>query len=337
MEGLLKLIRQTLLFTWPVSALVSVYLLTDPFHVLKYYDSYPDNYLKSYNRNRISTQIFLNNNPSENYDSFIFGSSRSSVFYTKDWEKHINTDKTYHFDASNETISGIHGKIKFIKKHGNTIKNALIVLDEESFRYVADTANSVIHVGDWRWTGQNRLLYHWTFLKAFFKDFYFLKFAEVELSKEFKPHMYGFFENKHMLYTPIKNDFIFQGYMDEIKKDSVGYYERLFSNPIERKEVEGDQVIQAYQEVYLREIAAIFKEDDTNYRIVLGPNFDQKKFNADALEILENYFESNRIFDFTGKNEWTEPIGNYYEIYHYKPSVAQHLLTIIYGEMVKKP
>ena len=37
--------------------------IMDPFHVIYKYDKYGSNYLKTYNRNRISTEVFLNHNP----------------------------------------------------------------------------------------------------------------------------------------------------------------------------------------------------------------------------------------------------------------------------------
>ena len=144
----ISFLKKLLLFISPVLLLASSYFVFDPFHVLISYDAYSDNYLQSYNRNRIGTQIFLNNNKEQAYNSFIFGSSKSSVFYTKNWSKYINDETPFHFDASNEVISGIYGKVKFIDKQGNDIKNALLIFDGETFNYAVDTANSIIHIQD---------------------------------------------------------------------------------------------------------------------------------------------------------------------------------------------
>ncbi|SOE19900.1 hypothetical protein SAMN06298216_0400 [Spirosomataceae bacterium TFI 002] len=330
MGQIAQMAKKVIIFTSPVWLLAVVYLVCDPFYVLRHYDAYPDNYLHTFNRNRISTQVFLNENKEQQYDSFVFGSSRSSVFYTKDWEKHIDSKKTYHFDASNEPISGIHGKVKFIAEQGNDIKNALLIFDNETFKYTADTANSVIHIQDWRWTTQNRLSYHLVFFKAFFKELYFVKYFDVLINKKYKPYMYGVFEPKHMLYTPVKNDFIFQEYIDRIAADSLSYYQK---NPFFERSSEiyvETPSIEPYQVVYLNEIKAIFESKGTKYKIVFGPNYDQKGISPTDLEIVKEIFGSENVFNFAGVNSLTEPVGNYYEIYHYKPAVARTIMDSIY-------
>lgn len=330
-DSFIRLVKNVLIFSSPVWILAILYFVFDPFHVLKPYDSYPDNYLESYNRNRISTQIFLNNNANEHYDSFILGNSKSSVFYTNEWEQYLDsTASSYHFDASNEVISGIYGKIKFIDQQGNKIKNALIILDPETFEYAVDTANSIIHIQDYEWSGLDQFSYQLIFFKAFFKNMYFVKYFDVKLFQKYRAYMYGTVENKHMLYTPVKNDFIFQGYIDQIKEDSLGFYNRdlFFSRP-DTSEVR-EPVIKPYQKVYLEEIKAIFDKNKTNYKLVFGPNYDQKRINEKDLNYLKNLFGSAYIYDFTGINSYTMELSNYYEIFHYKPIVAREIMKEIY-------
>ncbi len=319
-----------LLFAWPIVLLIFAYFIFDPFHVLKYYKAYPDNYLQSYNRNRISTQEFLNHNQEKRYRSFVFGSSRSSVFYTQDWGTYIGDSMAYHFDASNESISGIHDKLVFIEKQENKIENALLIFDNETFDYAVDSANSIIHIPDWRWSPQNRFSYHLTFFKAFFKDMYFLKYFDLKLFKTFRPYMYGAFENKHMLYTPVHNDFIFQGYIDQIKEDSMAYYSRDIFYERTKEDLVEKEIIKAYQIKYLQNIKAIFDRNNTHYKIVFGPNYDQKKVNPKDLTKVKDIFDQKAVYDFTGKNEYTQSQANYYEIYHYKPAVARAILKQIY-------
>lgn len=351
-----RLVKNIILFTSPVWVLAISYFVFDPFHVLRHYEAYPDNYLKSYNRNRIGTQIFLNNNDSLNYESFVFGSSRSSVFYTEDWSKYINDPTPFHYDASNEDIKGIYQKLRFIDAQGNQIKNALLIFDGETFNPYVDHKESIIHIRDWRLSGQNRILYHLQFFKAYFKELYFLKYFDTLINGKYKPYMYGSFENKHMLYTPVKNDFIFQGYIDQIKADSSAYYARdLFYQRSEIEETadplidqpepkkEADSFIKKIENTlsfeekektdldYLEEIKAIFEKHQTDYRIIFGPNYDQKKVNSQDLQLVRELFDEKKVFDFTGKNELTEPLSNYYEIYHYKPVLARKILNEIYS------
>jgi len=36
------------------------------------------------------------------------------------------------------------------------------------------------------------------------------------------------------------------------------------------------------------------------------------------------------VYDFSGKNKLTTPIGNYYETSHYRPHVANKIMELIY-------
>ncbi|AWV97227.1 hypothetical protein [Arcticibacterium luteifluviistationis] len=323
-------LKKLLIFGSPMLLLVASYFVFDPFHVVRNYEAYPDNYLESYNRNRISTQVFLNNNEEQHYKSFVFGSSKSSVFYTEDWSKYIGDPNPYHFDASNEIISGIANKVDFIDQQGNDLKNALVIFDGETFNFSVDTANSIIHVQDYKWSGQNQFLYQLVFFKAFFKDMYFVKFFDKLIFKKYRAYMYGAFENKHMLYTPVNNDFIFQGYIDQLKEDSLAYYNRDLFYKRSAEELTADAGIKPYQVNYLNEMKAIFDKHNTKYKIVFGPNYDQKKVNPEDLAIVNEIFGEANVYDFTGQNELTNPLPNYYEIYHYKPTVARKVLEEIY-------
>jgi hypothetical protein len=327
----IALLKKLLIFGSPVILLALSYFVFDPFHVLKAYDAYPDNYLESYNRNRIGTQIFLNNNKEQQYKSFILGSSKSSVFYTADWAKYINDSTPFHFDASNEVISGIYGKVKYIDNQGNDLKNALLIFDAETFNYVGDTASSIIHIQDYQWSGVSKFAYQLTFFKAFFKEMYFVKYFDKLLFNKYRPYMYGAFENKHMLYTSINNDFIFQGYIDQLKEDSTAYYSRDLFYQRSQEELTQEPAIEPYQVNYLKEIKAIFDKHHTNYKIIFGPNYDQKKVSPEDLDLVKSIFGNQNVYDFTGQNELTNPLSNYYEIYHYKPLVARQILNKIYS------
>lgn len=325
-----KFFSKLILFGSPLILLVLGYLIFDPFQVLYTYESYPDNYKKSLNRDRISTQMYLNGKDKFNYQSFIFGSSRSSVFYTKDWTPYINDPTPFHFDASCETISGIANKMKFIEKNGSKLKNALIVLDIGSFDYEQDTLGSIF-VQDHRATELSWYKYHLIFLNSYFSNGFFLRYYDQKIFGKFRPYMNGFLEHRNITYTPVNNDFIFTSYEDEIKK--LGE-EKYFSQPLfyERDSVEkmNKPIIKEYQLKFLEEIKTVLKRQNTNYRVIIGPLYNQLKFNPKDIGILHKYFGKDNVYDFSGVNQFTKDKRNYYEIYHYRPNVARAILKKIY-------
>ena len=324
--------KKLIFFLSPLFLLLIGYIIFDPFQILRQYDAYPDNFAKSLNRDRISTQTFLNNNDQYHYKSFIFGSSRSSVFYSKNWGKYINDSTPFHFDASCETISGIAKKLKFIEKNENKINNALFVLDRSIFAYEQDTLGSVF-VQDYRVSGLSWWKYHLIFVNTYFSKGFFMAFYDYLISANFKEYMRNFLEFRKINYTPVVNDFIFSSYIEQIKQDSVSYYNQpnFFYERSTNKQFE-EPVIKPYQIKYLQQIKESLAKHHTRYKIILGPTYDQKHFNKGDLMILIRYFGKENIYDFSGINKYTNDKTNYYEIYHYKPNVANDIMRSIYEQ-----
>ncbi len=323
-------IKKIGLFLSPMFVLLIGYFIFDPFQILRKYEAYPDNFAKSLNRDRISTQTFLNNNQKYHYKSFIFGSSRSSIFYARNWGKHINDSIPYHFDASCETISGIATKLRFIEKNGNKVENSLLVLDRSNFEYDQDTLGSIF-VQDYRVSGLPWWKYQIIFINSYFSKGFFVAYFDNLITGNYRNYMRSFLEFRKINYTPIVNDFIFTGFIENIQRDSVQYYNQpdfFYTRPQEKQFV--GKVIKPYQLKYIEEIKAIFERNNTKFKIVLGPTYDQKYFNSEDLAILQEYFGAKNIYDFSGQNEFTNHKTNYYEIYHYKPSVANKIMDKIY-------
>ena len=325
-----KFIIRLLIFGGPFWFLIISYFVFDPFHVLYSYNSYGSNYLKTFNRNRISTETFLRNNPKYGFSSFIFGSSRSSAFLTDDWSKHISDPNPYHFDSFNDNISGIAGKVKYIQKQGNSIKNALVIIDNDTFSESYEKSESIVHAKDYRWTDSSNIFsYHLTFFKAFFKKQYFISYFDLKLFKTFRPYMDEFFKFKYYYTTP-KNDFLFPENIELLKKDSLAYYQNDWFPFKPENPKMYEESIKSHHLADLSLIADIFKENGTNYKIIIGPLYDQRPYNQKDKATLERLFGKANVYDYSGKNEITNYLGNYYEGSHFKPVVGRKILSEIY-------
>ncbi len=330
-----KYIKRILIFGIPFWLLALSYFVFDPFYVLRNYEEYGSNYLKTFNRNRISTQIFLNNNPKYNFQSFVFGSSRSSAFRTSDWAKYIGDAHPYHFDGFDDNISGISGKIQFLEQQGTKIKNALIVIDDGTFSEKYDESGDIIHLKDFKWPGRNPVLYHLEFFKAFFKKHYFISYFDVKINHTYRPSMVDLFHFNFFYDTP-HNDFLFPDNESEIKKDSIKYYRNpRFKNRYWRPGPSDKQIAEHHLKD-LKIIKEIFDKNGTDFKIIISPLYNQIEYNAVDLEILNIYFGKENVYNFSGKNKYTNNIGNYYdEMSHYKPLLGNELLREIYQKEVK--
>jgi hypothetical protein len=89
------------------------------------------------------------------------------------------------------------------------------------------------------------------------------------------------------------------------------------------------QRINKKQIFMLKEVKHILEKNNTNYKVVLSPLYEQIKFNNSDLLLLENEF-GNNLYDFSGKNSFTDVKTNYYETSHFRPNVGDSILKIIY-------
>ena len=91
-------------------------------------------------------------------------------------------------------------------------------------------------------------------------------------------------------------------------------------------------VIRQPQKEVLEEIAGLLRRHHTSVRIIISPDWDQRRFNpADKAE-MDSIFGKGVVYDFSGVNEFTEDYHNYYERAHYRPQLSERLLGIIYGK-----
>jgi hypothetical protein len=62
--------------------------------------------------------------------------------------------------------------------------------------------------------------------------------------------------------------------------------------------------------------------------------YNQVSFAADDLAVIKTLFGSENVFDFSGINEMTSHVENYYEDSHYRPHVARAIMNEIYRSPV---
>ena len=137
-------------------------------------------------------------------------------------------------------------------------------------------------------------------------------------------------------YDNITNELQFKGYDNLIaenkyytKERRAVFYERdsvlSFSNPI----------IGHSQKEILKDILNVFSKNNTNYKIIINPLYDQKKFAQEDLSYLKSLFNAKNVFDYSGINEITNDYTNYYEVSHYLPRITKGILNDIYDNKIK--
>lgn len=329
-----RFIVKLLLYLSPLILLLGYYFYKDPFKVLFHYDTYYPVLDTSYfelDDDYVTTQTFIQNYPKYHYDSYILGSSRSDNYFVNEFGKHVHSNKCYHLDAAYESLYGLERKMNFLNERKYKIDNVLIILDNELLAKVKNDAGHITIMHPLL-SGQNVLAFQLEFLKDFFdKDFLFA-YLDLNFTGHLKPSAI----TKQVLgritfhYDVSANEFYWAGLEKEIannnyyntrehifyKRDSMLHYTK--------------PVVGAEQKKLLYNIKAILDGNLAKYKIVISPLYNQLKFDTTDLKTLQSIFTSGQVYDFSGINDLTGDISNYYETSHYRPKACAEIMNRIY-------
>ncbi|MGZ3861841.1 MAG: hypothetical protein ACXVPN_07685 [Bacteroidia bacterium] len=312
------------------------YFYFDPFKVIHAYSNYSFLHVTT-NRDYISTEMFIKNRQRYNYNSFIFGSSRTLAYDPVHWKKHLTpNDSPFMFDASGETFQGVYRKIKFLDSSRVQMKNAIVILCRDASFFPPQGGH--LFIKDPRTCNDTRLSFNIAFLKAYFNPQFLLSYYTYILTGEYKPWMRGYIDNRNIKVDSITNKINILDQEEEITKTPGEYYAKRKDVFYTRSGERTDTVprINKNYERMLEEVAAIFKRQGTNYNVIISPLYEQTKFHPDDIALLKKIFGEN-LFDFSGENEFTKNIHNYYEKSHYRPNVGDSILNYIYQCKAQNP
>ena len=324
-----------LLLCLPVLASLTVYVIIDPFKVVGKYDNYYESTdFVSVNRGYVSAMHFINTKGSRCYNSFIFGNSRSIAFHEKEWKQYISQSAVcYHFDEFVGSVGHLYYEINYVS-HNCSIDNALIILDPSMLSRT--TFNGHLYslcpaLND----NHDYFKFHLECYKAFYNGSFLRAFVDYVLHGEYKPYMADYIINKDWRrgYDPTNNEMCWIKQEESIERGD--YYDarriETFNNIQFPDSVYASAINDERMELLLS-IKQLLNEKHTDYRIVLGPGYNQIKVNPNDLKILYNVFGESCVYDFTGVNQWTEDYHNYYDNSHYRTCVANDIMRSVYSD-----
>jgi len=235
-------IKSIIVFCVPGIILIGVYIWTDPFKVIHNYDVYLSDYVML-ERGFVSTKVFLKNYQKYDFDSFIFGSSRSCAFAGNEWDKHLSkNNKAFSFGAWTESIEGIFRKIQLIDSVKNPIKNILVIIDSDGYTF--DGGNSTLEYEHFLISGKTLSEFHIKYFSLFLRKYWLIPISiDYKLFKEQRHYMKDFVGMKHGDLNPVNNDWLPNG-ENEILKDSIQYYEKAGNNFYSRSNIQKEAAIQ---------------------------------------------------------------------------------------------
>jgi len=291
------------------------------------------------NKDFISVETYINHHEVYKYDSYIFGNSRSMFYKVNDWKKHINSDRCFHFDASNESIYGIERKFQFLEDKGAAIKNALIVLDQDELSII-ENGKDHFDEKDPELSKENKIMFQLRYLQDFAESDFFCVYVYFLFAHKLTPKMEkkGLFTYFMANYDCISNEISFPNVDSQIEKNKYGFYAHRMYYFYDRGNIQkySNRTIGLVQQKMLKNIKRILVKNNTVFRIVISPLYNQLKFDTTDLKTMYSIFGKENVYDFSGINDITQDMYNYYEYSHYRPFIANRIMDTIYKNNVLK-
>ncbi len=322
------------MFIIPLLLILLLIVLWDPF---KIYFNYSNQNQENISVNREYDCLKLLENNTNTISNFIVGNSRSLAFRTENWSDKIkvNPNTCFHYDASGMGLYRLTNSIKYLNCHYK-IDNLLIILDVDMFSEI-DNPKNIFGIQPPKVSHGSKLSYFLVFIKASLDPIFIASKVVYYFTNKYYDFMKYYIPTNQTKSIYFKNGNVIFSYDEMIRKDSVNYYENIpkmykFYNR-KSKQMISKQLIYNKQIVLLNELKRILNLKKISTKVVVSPNYDQMKLNPKDLDFLYLIFGKSNVHDFSGKNEFTNNVTNYYENSHYKPVIAEKIMKIIYSEL----
>ena len=330
-----RFIRKVLLISIPFWIITAIYIALDPFKVIWHYDQYFSNNEThvALNIDYVSTENFMQLNAQQQYNAFIFGNSRSQYWKIADWRQHINSEaRCYHYYGNGESLDRLYHNIRFIHQQGNDIDYAILVVDAELLSQTESIPGHLFCTPPRVKGYQNLIKFHAANFVAFLNPTFIIANVDYRLNHQLRNYMMEkFLFEQPIVYDALSNEITDKIYDEAIENGTYYTAERMkrFQDRQFPDSV-SPAVLKAENVRMLREIAGIFQEHHTAFKIVISPLYDQIHLNSQDLHQLQTIFGIDNISDSSGKNEITSDYRHYYEESHYLPKIARKLMEEIY-------
>lgn len=334
------LILKLFLAAVPVWLLIIYYVIEDPFKVLYEHNEYYTTESRELfiNRDHVSTSLYLKNYPKYNYDSFIFGSSRSFAFSVKEWQKYISSP-AFHFDAYNESLFGLYTKVKYLSENNRPLKNCLIIIDPRLL-YLDINQGETHLIKDPVISGESSIIYQYKFLSTFLTGGFFVSYLNWRAGSLLQFLDFSLIIRK-WYYTEDynTNDMFYTEHELAIKENKEKFFNELSDSYYDKDSLNNQyypHFIEKEQFGMLKEIKKNLSESGTNYKIVLYPEPNEKAFDKEDVNILNDIFGKENIYNYSGSNEITKNKENYIDNIHVRHIIGDRIMKEIYEPTDKK-
>lgn len=325
-----KFVITILLFvTIPLILLAGVYAWTDPFRCVHAFDI---NDVDDTNREYLSTELFMRNEPTYHYNSFIFSSSRGGGLNTYQWKQYLpDGAQPFLFQAWSESLTGIELKLNYLNEHHIPIDNALILLDIPGTYAKEQLPHAALSMKHYLFTDKSKFEYNAVqFFNFIQKPSLWVSSANSKIKGVKKPCSSDTITNDWESVN--RNNYTELPAQDSLKHCSDMTRRTFLTKWEQRKEKVSEPLINDRFVNQLRRIRAILEANHTDYHIIVtpAPCYTNPAINPKDLSILQAVFGGKRVHDYSGKNEMTEDYNNFSDPEHFGLRVGYLIVEDIY-------
>lgn len=324
--------------------LIAWYACTDPYKVLRRYDSgayFPDPVEQparlGVNKGLVTiSNLERQEADGRSYNAFIFGSSVSCVYDADTWAHLADSTghaRPYHMDSASETLMSMADKAEYLDRTGHHLDYALIVLDPIILATVPDDSPPVIAPPQLHKSWLETLKYHYTFFRAATNADFLKSWIPYTLTG--RPADNGrnpIFEPQPIVYDPIVNQESLPLWDSLIAADPHAFYTAHPLPPVPHRPTTSPILITGDRIEALRRIAAVFDRHHTHIKVIIAPNRRQVTLNPADLRTLGDIFGRASVHDYSSTLVTALAADTLlYDKTHYRPPFATLLMRRTYS------
>jgi hypothetical protein len=218
-----------------------------------------------------------------------------------------------------------------LDEKGYDLKNIMVYIDTD---YTFDGEGKLSPMDHYLITKESKFKYYYNHLISFFSNFDTDK-LKILMGKG---EQTSSFVNRKL--DPVTNDFNHECSADEIRKYQYVQSDEEFKHKMDSLKKSGfmyerpktqqykSPQISEEEKVMIEKIATLLEKHHSKYFVVLTPLYDQQKLNNKDFYILKKYFKNN-LYDFSGKNKYTEDFYNYPDRIHFQNYISKQIIDSV--------
>jgi len=337
-KGLKHFILLSLLAASPVFIVLALYLVQDPFRVVKPYNGYAytpgDTVTLAVNLGYISTESHRYYIDKQDFNSYIMGSSLANYYRIQDWLPYLPANAhAVHYNAARESLQGLLNKLKYLSRHGYALEHVLLIIENQMFsRWPIDQDILYVqhpdvapNVGWWQ--------FHQLYFNAFKKTDYILySLAPNMMTQRMLDKQYATTDIPDRI-EPLNESYY--AWADSlIMHNPDGYYTpdhlSRYHTPIPM--MPAPNLIDSYSRGLLQQIAQLLQQDSVDYHIIIPPVYHQPPISNNDLQELYDLFIKNRVHDYSHDAQMMSSLRYYYDGGHLAAPYCATLIDSAYHE-----